>query len=165
MSARESDIGPLWHFALRLYAVDEVRAACLMLQDDFDADVPAMLFAAWAGARGSLLNAAEFARIDAARAPWREEVIEPLRMVRRRLRTGPAPAPSGVTATLRETVKRAELEAERIALAEWEAAGASLPRGADPQGAVRGNLATALAHYSPDAEAGAALERLARAAA
>ncbi len=63
------------------------------------------------------------ANLDAARAlvdTWHREVVRPLRAVRKRLKTGPAPAPNDTTADLRRRIHRAEIEAELIELDELD---------------------------------------------
>ncbi len=52
---------------------------------------------------------------------WHREVVRPLRAVRQRLKTGPAPAPNDLTARLRSKVQRIEIDAELIELDELDA--------------------------------------------
>lgn len=81
-----------------------------------------VLFAAFMGAvrrqalTDSAINAAR-GRVDA----WHREVVRPLRAVRQRLKTGPAPAPDDITDRLRGEVQRIEIEAELIELDELDA--------------------------------------------
>lgn len=107
--------------------------ACLHLQNRHDLDVNLVLFAAFVGAeRGHSLTASNLkaarARVDA----WHREVVRPLRAVRKRLKTGPPPAPDGITAHLRRWIQQVEIEAELIELDElgalisdWESVPAS----------------------------------------
>lgn len=109
-------------FALALYRCHGVPDACLHLQSRHDVDVPAVLFAAFVGAvRRQTLTAEGVAaargRVDA----WHHEVVRPLRAVRQRLKTGPAPAPNDTTARLRSEVQHIEIEAELIELDELDA--------------------------------------------
>lgn len=98
---------PLWDFSLAVYGRPGVSAACLDLQDRLGQDVNVLLFAAWAGmACKADLPADELARIDSAVAPWRAEVVRPLRAVRRRAK--------GEDDALYRRLKAAELEAERV---------------------------------------------------
>ena len=48
-------------------------------------------------------------------------LVEPLRRVRNRMKSGPAPAPSPTTEPLRNKIKAAELDGEQIALAALHA--------------------------------------------
>lgn len=81
-----------------------------------------VLFAAFLGAvRRQTLTAsgvdATRGRVDA----WHREVVRPLRAVRQRLKIGPAPAPSDITAELRSRVQKIEIDAELIELDELDA--------------------------------------------
>lgn len=104
----------LWSFSLSVYDAPGVADACLAAQDGHGADVNLLLWAAWLAAQGHLLTAEELAEAQAATDPWRDEVVRPLRAIRRRLKTGPAPAPDAITDPLRQQIKAAELEAERV---------------------------------------------------
>lgn len=107
----------LWTFATGKYA--HCGEACLALQDGYGVDVTLLLFAAWIGeTRGVALTAETVAEADGWIAEWRREVVQPLRAVRRRLKTAEAEA-------LRQTVKSAELGAERTALSILEARSAA----------------------------------------
>lgn len=110
-----SETFPLWRFALALYARPGVAQACLDLQDRREADVNLLLYAAWTGADlGFALTADAMAEARRAVADWHRDIVVPLRTVRRRLKTGPAPAPNEATDTLRKRVQAIEIEAERI---------------------------------------------------
>ena len=95
-----------WDWAAAAYARPGVAAACLDLQDAYGQNVPLLLWALWRG--GDVASAVVVAR------SWEEEVVAPLRGVRRRLK-----GRSGAEA-LRENVKAVELEAERTLMAELE---------------------------------------------
>ena len=105
-------LADLWSFSLAVYAAPGVADACLTAQDEAGADVNLLLWAAWLAAQGHDLTAAELAEAVAATQPWRDDVVRPLRALRRRLKSGPAPAPCPATESLRAQVKAAELEAE-----------------------------------------------------
>lgn len=120
------DANDLWTFALRLYGAPGVSEACLQLQEESGVDVPLLLFAAWLEMRSVALSTEDIRRIDGLVAGWRSEVIHPLRSVRRRLKSGPHPAPSADTESLRNAIKAAELSSERIELALLEAEGRAL---------------------------------------
>jgi uncharacterized protein (TIGR02444 family) len=109
-------------FALALYGSEGVADACLHLQNRHDLDVNLVLLAAFVGAERrqrlttSSLEAAR-ARVDA----WHREVVRPLRAVRQRLKSGPAPAPNERTADLRRRLQQVEIDAELIELDELSA--------------------------------------------
>jgi len=107
----------LRQFALAVHEDDGVGDACVSLQDRFDLDVNVLLLAAYVGAVHRKTVTAE--QLAAARAlvdSWRDEVVRPLRGVRRRLKTGPTPAPNPQTDEMRGKVAKAEIAAELIEL-------------------------------------------------
>lgn len=106
---------PFWSFSVELYGRPGVAPACLALQDRFGCDVNLLLFALWAARNGVALGAADFARLDAAVAPWRASVVEPIRALRRRLKAETLDADPGLAEACRQALLKAELEAERAA--------------------------------------------------
>ena len=113
-AVRETDAaGALWDFAVRLYAEPGVGEACLALQDRFGVDVPLLLWAAWLGdgADEAALRAG-----DRAVGPWRARAVRPLRALRRHLRHAVAGLDEDVQQAWRGSVKRLEIDAERLAL-------------------------------------------------
>lgn len=103
----------LWRFSLAYYAQPGVAAALLALQDRERLDVSLALFALWHGASGrGRLDRRGLAAADRAVRAIRSEVVEPLRALRRRLKSNADPA----VQRLREAVKAVEIEAERAAL-------------------------------------------------
>jgi uncharacterized protein (TIGR02444 family) len=115
--------GPHWTFALRLYGQPGVAEACLLLQDRLGVDVNVLLLSAYAAVeRGIGLDAGDLRDMDSLVAPWHGEIVAGLRQLRRRLKSGPAPAPCEATERLRTQIKSAELHAEQIeqaVLARW----------------------------------------------
>jgi uncharacterized protein (TIGR02444 family) len=96
-----------WDWAVAAYARPGVAEACLDLQDRYGQNVPLLLWAIWRG--GDCAAAVAVAR------QWEDEVVGPLRGVRRRLKGRPGAEP------LRERVKAVELEAERTLMAQLAA--------------------------------------------
>ena len=131
----------LWTWSLSVYGRPGVAEACLEVQDRHGADVNLVLWAAWTGAvQGHLLTLAEVEAARAAVTDWHREVVVPLRARRRRLKTGPAPAPDEGTEALRRRIKTAELEAERIEQAALSAHPPHPARRTSPQDALTANL-------------------------
>lgn len=139
----------LWSFAVDLYAAPGVAEACLALQDQHGCNVNILLFAAWMGrVQRRSLSPGEMAEAAAIVRDWQAEIVRPLRSVRRRLKTGPAPAPSATSEALRARLKAVEIEAERIELATLEAHAAKRhTRGSSPGEASLQNLITAVCHF------------------
>lgn len=122
----------LWDWAVRAYAVEGVRIACLDLQDAQGQNVPLMLWAAWAARTGRAPDEDTLdAAVDTARA-WENAAVAPLRAVRRGLKTRLPDIEDTDREAVREAVKAIELDAERHLLAALEAlspaeGGAPLP--------------------------------------
>ncbi len=150
----------LWDFALRLYGAPGVGDACLVLQDESGVDVPVLLFSAWLARNFVALSPSDIARIDGLVQDWRNEVVIPLRAIRRRLKNGPHPAPTGETETLRNGVKGVELNSEKIELAILEAEGQALMDAGTFTGDATGNLRAVVEFFrgaEPDRKAATAL--------
>jgi uncharacterized protein (TIGR02444 family) len=99
----EERAASFWRWSLASYP--KVERGLLDLQDRFGADVNLILFCAWIGR----LTPEALETAETAVRPWREDVVEPLRRLRRLLKQHPE------AADLRDRVKAAELEAERLA--------------------------------------------------
>lgn len=100
-----------WQDMAAVYRAPDLAAACLRMQERFDADVPLLLLLCLAdqheatASRDDLL--AFFERAD----DWRETVIRPIRQVRQAMKLSfTGPDENG----LRDAVKKLELEAERL---------------------------------------------------
>ncbi|ETF03105.1 hypothetical protein W822_09885 [Advenella kashmirensis W13003] len=115
-----------WRFSLAVYRQEGVPAHCLQLQHRLGLDVNVLLLMFWAARLwGVAPDAAQIAQADETIRAWRDEVVQPLRQLRTRLKSGPPPAPDPQTDALRDSVKRLELDAERVEqdrLAQWVAA-------------------------------------------
>ena len=103
-----------WDFSVGFYAKPGVAAACLELQDKGGADINVVLYLFFLADRGRRPDREEIARLDAAVAGWREQVVRPLRTLRRRLKSAAAPFAGEASGRLRDEIKRNELAAERI---------------------------------------------------
>lgn len=104
-----------WRFSLSFYSRPGVAPACLVLQGRCSVDVNVLLLAIFAAAhRDRILTATDLRAADDIVSGWRTEIVEQLRHIRTRLKSGPMPAPSTATEDLRTHVKAAELKAEQI---------------------------------------------------
>ena len=114
MAASSPD--PFWDYSLALYGRPRVEACCLRLQDRLGVDVNLLLLCCWLAARGhDAIGEDTVGEILARTAPWRDQVVLPLRTLRTRLKEPHEKAPAGLTVALRESVLAAELDAEHIA--------------------------------------------------
>jgi uncharacterized protein (TIGR02444 family) len=150
MTANDS---AFWRFSLRFYALPDVAPACLALQDEANVDVNLMLFLLFLADSGRAITRDDAARLDASIAPWRSEVVEPLRALRRRLKSGIGDVPTATSEGLRNMVKKIELEAERLEQGRLENAAPTLGKSAPRSEAARANLAAYEAHLGPLPEA------------
>ncbi|MFY0691904.1 MAG: TIGR02444 family protein [Paracoccaceae bacterium] len=138
----------LWSYALAVYKREGVPEACLRLQDEFGADVPVLLYTLWMAAHGWQLDPPAMERVEAEIRTWRRDVVVPLRQVRRRLKTGPRPAPDARTETLRSAIKGAELSAEKIELETLSRIAFIPTQSARAKSPYQENLDLAIALYS-----------------
>lgn len=110
--ARYAD-NAFWDFSIEVYAGKSVSEACLALQDRHGLDINILLFCCFAASKARTLTREELGQIMTAVAPWRREVIGPLRQMRRWLTTQDC-APMDQANAIRSVIKMQELEAERI---------------------------------------------------
>ena len=114
MTAEATANDGFWGFSLRIYARPDVAQACLALQDEGGADVNLVLFLLYLADCGRMLDEPAVAALDQATRDWREQVVKPLRGVRRLLKEDIGAFQADSTAPLRSDVKRIELAAEKL---------------------------------------------------
>ncbi|MBN8412922.1 TIGR02444 family protein [Halomonas denitrificans] len=100
---------PLWEFALALYARPGVEPSCLILQDEHGWDVCELIWRCWLFRHGATTGP-----VPADVSDWQQTVTVPLRQLRRQLKRAAQHEPS--IASVRSSIQRAELEAERQCL-------------------------------------------------
>lgn len=99
---------------LELYAKPGISAALLGLQDNYAIDVPFYLAVLHAVTKDHHVTATAISALYAEIEEWREEVVIPLRAVRKTLKVHAWATRFENTGAFRETIKSAELNAERI---------------------------------------------------
>ena len=105
---------PLWRFSIGFYRQPGVADACIALQDGCGVDVNILLFFLWlATARRSVAPAAAQA-VCAKVGPWRDDVVVPLRTLRRKLKDGSSLVEHNTAELFRTKIKAVELESERL---------------------------------------------------
>lgn len=114
----------VWDHAVALYARAGVERACLALQDSGGQCVALLLWRLWAVDEGRPVDGALARRAAALARAWEDQVVSPLRAVRRALERGSPSIADDARAALREKVGAAERSAERVLL---EALGALTP--------------------------------------
>ena len=109
----------LWNYAVETYGRPGAQEVCLLLQDAARVDVNVLLSALYATyISGACVEAGLVERMDSAIRAWREQVVVPLRHIRRTMKTGARIGKEGDAEALRNSIKALELKAERIELAE-----------------------------------------------
>ncbi len=103
----------LWNWAVKAYGGEGVADACLSLQDEDGQNVPLLLWAAWLANEGFGLTDSLAAEAAMLARNWSDELIVPLRLLRRRLKTELSTDDEALRLPLREKIKAIELEAER----------------------------------------------------
>ncbi|WP_020207505.1 TIGR02444 family protein [Gilvimarinus chinensis] len=104
----------LWNFAVRLYSQKSVESLCLQLQDDWQANVPLLLFYQWLDSTGRALTESQAKQAEQQARHWQSNIITPLRTARRALKITP------YKGELRQHIKDSELEAEQQLLQQLE---------------------------------------------
>jgi uncharacterized protein (TIGR02444 family) len=132
--------GSLWAYALELYGRPGAEARFLELQDAHGPNICFLIWSLWLAAEGRPADAATLAAGAALARSWEAAAVEPLRRLRRQLKTSPAGG-ARRRERLRAGVQRLELDAERMLLEMLEDASpapSAAPRAALPalQGAV-----------------------------
>jgi uncharacterized protein (TIGR02444 family) len=111
----------LWDFALAFYAQPDVAQTCLRLQDEYQANVCLLIAMSWLDARQHHLADAEFLALQHHIAGWTQTVVEPLRLLRQRLKLPFEDfSKDEMQLELRNILKQAELLAEKKLLIEIE---------------------------------------------
>jgi uncharacterized protein (TIGR02444 family) len=105
---------PFWTFSLSYYRQAGVSEACLELQDGFGVDVNIVLFLLWTATLRRRVEAGEIRVLaDRVRA-WQNDVVVPIRNLRRFLKTPPPLLDEGTAELFRTKIKAVELESERL---------------------------------------------------
>lgn len=137
MNAEITRDNPFWNYSLRFYARPRVGDVCVGLQDRASVDVNVLLYLLWLSTAGKTVSSEEMRMVDARVKAWREQVVIPLRAIRRNL-------PKEATASkksFRDGIKKLELQSERIEQDDLYAIFPDLVSGGPDNGSARANLA------------------------
>src|SRR4029077_15958065 len=134
---------PFWRFSLRFYRLPGVADACIALQDGCGVDVNILLFLLWLATARRRVPLAEAQELCAKAAAWRDDVVAPLRTLRRRLKDGSTLVERGTAELFRTRIKAMELESERLQQEAMYALAARLvtENAATTEAAARANIA------------------------
>ncbi|MEH6491615.1 TIGR02444 family protein [Halopseudomonas sp.] len=110
-----NEVNPdLRSWALDCYARPGIAPALLALQDECAQDVLLLLTVTWLWSQGRAVPGQKLAWLVGLHSPWQHQVIDPVRVVRRRLKQDPA------AQALYQQAKRLELEAELLQMARLQ---------------------------------------------
>jgi len=134
---------PFWRFSLRFYRQPGVADACIALQDGCGVDVNILLFFLWLATARRCVPPATAEQVCTKAAPWRDDVVVPLRTLRRRLKDGSSLVERGAADVFRTRIKAVELESERLQQESLYALAAGLTTQDAPtvEAAARANVA------------------------
>jgi len=111
----------LWSFALLFYAKPQTSETCLYLQDQHGANVCVLIALHWLDGRSIGLTTQELMDLIAHTQKWSQEIVEPLRVLRRLLKQPfESYAWDEQQEELRNSIKHAELLSEKKLLIEIE---------------------------------------------
>ncbi|ESR26858.1 TIGR02444 family protein [Lutibaculum baratangense] len=147
------DDSAFWRFSLRFYDAPEVQADCLTVQDRDGADVNVVLYLLHRASNGDCLSREGIATIDSEVAAWREEVVRPLRAIRRRLKPRPYPLDPERQESFRNEIKRVELRSEKMQQLFLETLAPPTDRRAGVAEAAKRNLRAYASLIGADGEA------------
>jgi uncharacterized protein (TIGR02444 family) len=105
---------PFWRFSIRFYRQPGVADACIALQDGCGVDVNILLFLLWLATARRRVPVPAAQEVCAKAAAWHDDVVVPLRTLRRRLKVGSTLVERGAAELLRTRIKAVELESERL---------------------------------------------------
>jgi len=103
-----------WAWSVKRYECEGAARRLLVLQDDIGLDINILLWCGWCAEQYREIPDIVFKKAIDMTARWARDVTEPIRAARRALKTPPQRAGAEAAASLRETVKAAELAAEKI---------------------------------------------------
>ncbi|MBV8888454.1 MAG: TIGR02444 family protein [Alphaproteobacteria bacterium] len=151
-----------WRFSVKFYAHADNRQALLALQDRGGLDVNLVLFALWLGLSGRApLSQPQLVVAEEAIGKIRQQITEPLRHLRRRLRRDP----DADVQRLRRQIAAVELATEKAAQARLAALAGAAEPGTAPESrraAAERNLVLCLGpRHAASAEAAALRQALA----
>jgi uncharacterized protein (TIGR02444 family) len=134
---------PFWRFSLGFYRRPGVADACVALQDGCGVDVNVLLFFLWLAMARRCIPPAAATVVCAKVAPWQDDVVVPLRALRRRLKDGSSLVERGAAEWFRTRIKAVELESERLQQEAMFALAAELAteNAATVEAAARANVA------------------------
>lgn len=104
-----------WDFTLSIYGNKGFSPAVIALQDKHHLDVDILIFCCWTASTGrGALSDATIAKAREVADPWQAEVVNALRIIRRRIKEGFKGTPENLPAALGKDILGREIDAERV---------------------------------------------------
>ncbi len=101
---------PFWDYTWEVYHRPHVAGVCIELQETYAADVNMLMLSCWLAATGrGVLSVDEWGQSLHVTSVWRNEVVKPLRHVRKHMKSE-----QRVPAELYQQVLDSEIKAERV---------------------------------------------------
>ena len=107
-----------WNFSNHVYREENVATACLLLQNENNADVNMLLFCVWAAKARFELSTSTFEDALAFSRSWAVDIVRPLRAIRTARKREDEIEHRN---TFRRNVKALELQAEKLQQEELQA--------------------------------------------
>lgn len=136
----------LWEFSLRLYRQPGVEPLCLMLQNQWRADINVLFWLRWLETESMAINATRIRLAETHIATWKKDAVLPLRKLRTEMKQHYGVSDKGIEAT-REAIKAAELQAERVVQMRLEKLARTWMAGVERHRVVPGGNLSIYANY------------------
>ena len=108
------DRNSFWAYSLRFYDDPKTQRACLDAQFQLNADINIILYILFKAKSGQRLTLNAIRGAEKNSAPWRSNIVEPLRQIRRSLKKYPYCIPDRDQASFRAAIKKIEVTSERL---------------------------------------------------
>jgi uncharacterized protein (TIGR02444 family) len=140
---------PFRNFSLSLYRKPGVADACLFVQDRYGLNVNVILFCIWVADIGNgTLASVQITTALRRVADWEDQVIQPLREIRRTCRKEALGVPEFLLQTFLPQIETTELEAEHVEqLVLTELAGSLVVSADDSPGSAENDAVCSLKAY------------------
>lgn len=135
----------LWDYSCAVYRDASVASLCLALQDEAGVDINVLLYGAWLGSHTKPLAAEHLEGLEARIVAWRQDIVWPLRRLRRNFRDVAGDSPAY------DDIKALELSAEQQQQQLMTAYLSDHPIAPAADVSVSANLRRVAAFYAPDA--------------
>jgi len=104
----------LWNYSTQIWALPEVEANCLALQNDFDANINMLFYCCWVGSKNLCLSDDDLQILIDTIQPW-QTIIKPLRESRKMMQQQAIAMPADLKDNTINNMSEMELNAEHMA--------------------------------------------------